>query len=94
MSAAESPWSDTAIPFRVSTLERNETRTSDKIAKVDDEVEGLKVSMAETTQQVVGLASSMTRLQSSLDRVFWALIGLLVTIAGAGALTALHLTPS
>lgn len=83
MGASASPFDDSALPFRVWTLEHNQTRVEDKLSRVDDTVGEVKVEQATAHERVDNLVVSMTRLQGSLDKVFWALVTLLVTIIGA-----------
>lgn len=85
---AADPTSTAAWPFRLATLERNETRTADKIEAHETHLARHDTELATASEQVAGLRDDVRRLTGLLGKVFWALIGLLITISGT-AVTAL-----
>ena len=84
-AAGEHPWDGTAIPFRVHTLEHNETETATRLAAMDVRVDAHDVTLGVHAEQNRSLTAAVAQLKGSVDKVMWSLIGLCLTIAGSAA---------
>lgn len=76
----------TAIPIRVATLERNETKLADKLSKVDDEVAKHDTALAVQHEFNLNLTAAVSKLEGAVTWMNRSLIGLCLTIAGSAAL--------
>lgn len=83
------PDSAAALPFRVTSLERNEMETAAELRRLDTRATVSEQQIKSTHEVIVELKNETRALNGKLDKVVWTLVGLAVTIAGSAVTVAM-----
>lgn len=78
-----------AIPFRVMSLEKNEMQTREELRRLGDRTAKGEAQIDAIHEDIKSLDSSVSNLSGQLNKVFWTLVGLSVTIAGSAVTVAM-----
>lgn len=78
-----------ALPFRVTSLEKNEMQTVSEIRSLDHRATIAETQIAAIHNDIKVLNGSVEGLTGQLNKVFWTLVGLSITIAGSAVTVAM-----